>query len=108
MRFENENPMQNSALLISNTEESDEGTYTCRISTFPYGNFDRDIKFAVWGKSPSHFSSVALFKPSQVLQIGWIGVNTVVTSQYWFKAGDVKLYEPDSDYMGVVKANQFS
>lgn len=51
MKFESSNPTQNSALLILSTEESDEGTYTCRISTFPNGNFERQIALTVWGKS---------------------------------------------------------
>ncbi|XP_028283098.1 nectin-4 isoform X2 [Parambassis ranga] len=48
MRFENGSPTQNSALLIPNTEESDDGTYTCHISTFPNGNFERHITLTVW------------------------------------------------------------
>ncbi|XP_029971636.1 nectin-4 isoform X2 [Salarias fasciatus] len=48
VKFENVNPMQNSALLIPRTEESDEGSYTCHISTFPNGNFERRIALTVW------------------------------------------------------------
>uniref|UniRef100_A0A3Q2XZP2 Nectin cell adhesion molecule 4b n=1 Tax=Hippocampus comes TaxID=109280 RepID=A0A3Q2XZP2_HIPCM len=48
MRFESDKPTSNSALLIPNTEESDDGTYTCHISTFPNGNFERRIKLTVW------------------------------------------------------------
>lgn len=48
VRFENSNPIENSALLIPSTEESDEGSYTCHISTFPNGNFERHIKLKVW------------------------------------------------------------
>lgn len=64
VRFESENPTQNSALLIPSTEESDEGRYTCHISAFPNGNFERHITLAVWSKSPSHLSSIALFLSS--------------------------------------------
>ncbi|KAE8290588.1 hypothetical protein D5F01_LYC10174 [Larimichthys crocea] len=39
VRFESGSPTENSALLIPSTEESDEGSYTCHISTFPNGNF---------------------------------------------------------------------
>lgn len=48
VRFESEEPTQNSALLIPSTEESDEGRYTCHISAFPYGSFERHITLAVW------------------------------------------------------------
>ncbi|XP_049604460.1 nectin-4 isoform X3 [Syngnathus scovelli] len=48
MKFESDNPTVSSALLISNTEESDDGTYACHISTFPNGNFERRIKLIVW------------------------------------------------------------
>ncbi|XP_077372139.1 nectin-4 isoform X3 [Festucalex cinctus] len=48
VRFESDNPTANSALLIPNTEESDDGTYACHISTFPNGNFERRITLTVW------------------------------------------------------------
>ncbi|XP_008293236.1 poliovirus receptor-related protein 4 [Stegastes partitus] len=48
VRFESSSPTLNSALLIPNTEESDEGSYTCHISTFPNGNFERHITLTVW------------------------------------------------------------
>lgn len=48
VRFESSSPMENSALLISSTEVSDEGRYTCHISTFPNGNFERCITLSVW------------------------------------------------------------
>lgn len=58
VRFESSNPMENSALLIYSTEVSDEGRYTCHISTFPNGNFERRVTLSVWSMfSPSskHF-----------------------------------------------------
>lgn len=48
VRFEGGSPTENSALLILSTEESDKGTYTCHISTFPNGNFERHITLDVW------------------------------------------------------------
>ncbi|XP_067330375.1 nectin-4-like isoform X2 [Channa argus] len=48
VRFESSSPTENSALLILSTEESDEGSYTCHISTFPKGNFERHIALTVW------------------------------------------------------------
>lgn len=48
VRFESGSPTVNSALLIPSTEESDEGSYTCHISTFPNGNFERRITLTVW------------------------------------------------------------
>ncbi|XP_036940534.1 nectin-4 isoform X2 [Acanthopagrus latus] len=48
VRFESGTPTQDSTLLIPSTEESDEGSYTCHISTFPNGNFERHITLTVW------------------------------------------------------------
>lgn len=52
VRFESASPTEYSALLIPNTEESDEGSYTCQITTFPLGNFERRIMLTVWSKHP--------------------------------------------------------
>ncbi|XP_010788137.1 nectin-4-like [Notothenia coriiceps] len=60
VRFESGSPTVNSALLIPNTEESDKGSYTCHISTFPNGNFERHITLTVWSKS-HHLSLVFSF-----------------------------------------------
>ncbi|XP_053293593.1 nectin-4 isoform X2 [Pleuronectes platessa] len=48
VKFESSSPTENSALLIPSTEESDEGSYICHISTFPNGNFERHITVTVW------------------------------------------------------------
>ncbi|XP_034039309.1 nectin-4 isoform X2 [Thalassophryne amazonica] len=48
VRFESSSPTEDSALLILNTEESDEGSFTCHISTFPNGNFERRLTLTVW------------------------------------------------------------
>ncbi|KAM4557443.1 nectin-4 [Fundulus diaphanus] len=49
VKFESFAPTtESSALLIPNTQESDEGVYSCHISTFPSGNFERRIKLTVW------------------------------------------------------------
>ncbi|XP_061110865.1 nectin-4-like isoform X2 [Conger conger] len=48
LHFENNNPMADSALIIQNTEVSDEAVYTCLISTFPSGNFERKLSLTVW------------------------------------------------------------
>ncbi|XP_036406647.1 nectin-4 isoform X2 [Megalops cyprinoides] len=48
VNFESSDPMENSALIIRSTEVSDEGRYTCHISTFPSGNFDTQLSLTVW------------------------------------------------------------
>lgn len=70
VRFESGSPTENSALLIPSTEESDEGRYTCHISTFPNGNFERHITLTVWSKSfpPPH---ALLFLLSHTFLILW-------------------------------------
>lgn len=50
VRFESSSPTENSALLIPSTEVSDEGRFTCHISTFPNGNFERHFTLTVWSK----------------------------------------------------------
>ncbi|CAB1326500.1 unnamed protein product, partial [Coregonus sp. 'balchen'] len=60
VRFESSSPTVNSALLIMNTEESYEGKYTCHISTFPYGNFERQLSLTVWTLPISSLDPVVL------------------------------------------------
>uniref|UniRef100_A0A3Q3Q5Z9 Ig-like domain-containing protein n=1 Tax=Monopterus albus TaxID=43700 RepID=A0A3Q3Q5Z9_MONAL len=48
VRFKNSEPTLDSSLVIMSTEVSDEGTYICRISTFPSGNFDGEMSLIVW------------------------------------------------------------
>ncbi|XP_062849619.1 nectin-4 [Trichomycterus rosablanca] len=50
VRFEYSNPLENSALILLNTEPSDEGTYTCTITTFPLGSFKTKMSLTVWSK----------------------------------------------------------
>ncbi|TSP09121.1 Nectin-4 [Bagarius yarrelli] len=48
VRFTSSDPIKDSTLLILSTRESDQATYTCHISTFPSGNFERQIRLNVW------------------------------------------------------------
>ncbi|XP_034413511.1 nectin-4 isoform X2 [Cyclopterus lumpus] len=48
VRFKSSEPTLDSSLVIMSTEVSDEGKYLCRISTFPSGNFDREMSVVVW------------------------------------------------------------
>lgn len=48
VRFKSDKPIEDSSLVIMSTEISDEGEYTCHISTFPSGNFDRTLSLIVW------------------------------------------------------------
>ncbi|XP_017350903.1 nectin-4 isoform X1 [Ictalurus punctatus] len=48
VRFTSSDPIKDSTLLILSTRESDQATYTCHITTFPSGNFDRQISLTVW------------------------------------------------------------
>ncbi|XP_017327524.1 nectin-4 [Ictalurus punctatus] len=50
VRFEDSNPMINSALIILNTGLSDEGRYTCTIATYPSGNVKTQVSLTVWTK----------------------------------------------------------
>ncbi|XP_044039043.1 nectin-4 [Siniperca chuatsi] len=48
VRFKSNEPTSDSSLVIMSTEISDEGKYTCHISTFPSGNFDSEMSLIVW------------------------------------------------------------
>ncbi|KAL1281141.1 hypothetical protein QQF64_015741, partial [Cirrhinus molitorella] len=48
VQFEGPDPTIDSTLLILNTKKADQATYTCHITTFPSGNFDRQISLTVW------------------------------------------------------------
>ncbi|XP_026131913.1 nectin-4-like [Carassius auratus] len=48
VQFESSEPTVDSTLLILNTKKADQATYTCHISTFPSGSFERQISLTVW------------------------------------------------------------
>ncbi|XP_030219407.1 nectin-4 isoform X2 [Gadus morhua] len=60
VRFEHGVPTEDSVLLIPHTEESDEGSYTCQVTTFPSGNFERSVALTVWVLPISSLEPVAL------------------------------------------------
>ncbi|KAF6714606.1 Nectin-4 [Oryzias melastigma] len=60
VKFESTNPTADSTLLIPITEDSDEGSYICHISTFPNGNFERRIALTVWTLPISSLDAVTL------------------------------------------------
>ncbi|XP_076581230.1 nectin-4 isoform X1 [Chaetodon auriga] len=60
VRFKNSDPTVDSSLVIMSTEVSDEGKYICRISTFPSGNFDRELSLIVWTIPISSLDPVTL------------------------------------------------
>ncbi|KAF4117912.1 nectin-4 [Onychostoma macrolepis] len=48
VQFESSDPTVDSTLLILNTKKADQATYTCHVSIFPSGSFERDISLTVW------------------------------------------------------------
>ncbi|TNN34079.1 Nectin-4 [Liparis tanakae] len=60
VRFKSSEPTLDASLVIMSTEVSDEGKYFCRISTFPSGNFDRDMSVVVWTVPISSLDPVVL------------------------------------------------
>ncbi|KAJ3585411.1 hypothetical protein NHX12_014130 [Muraenolepis orangiensis] len=49
VRFQGNEPTGlDSSLIIKSTQLTDEGRYTCRIVTFPNGNFERKLSLTVW------------------------------------------------------------
>ncbi|KAF5903042.1 nectin-4-like isoform X1, partial [Clarias magur] len=60
VRFTSSDPIKDSTLLILSTRESDRATYTCHITTFPSGNFERQISLTVWRVPISTLEPVTL------------------------------------------------
>ncbi|CAB1351638.1 unnamed protein product [Coregonus sp. 'balchen'] len=60
VRFGSSEPTVDSSLIIMNTVESDEGRYNCHISTFPSGNFERQLSLTVWTTPISSLDPVVL------------------------------------------------
>ncbi|XP_051720183.1 nectin-4 isoform X2 [Ctenopharyngodon idella] len=60
VQFESSEPTVDSTLLILNTKKADQATYTCHISTFPSGNFERQISLTVWSLPISSLDPVIL------------------------------------------------
>ncbi|XP_059418940.1 nectin-4 [Carassius carassius] len=48
VQFESSEPTVDSTLLILNTKKADQATYTCHISIYPSGSFERQISLTVW------------------------------------------------------------
>ncbi|CAK6965309.1 nectin-4 [Scomber scombrus] len=62
VRFKSSDPTIDASLVIMNTELTDEGKYTCHISTFPSGNFDREMSLTVWTSPISSLDPVILIE----------------------------------------------
>ncbi|XP_042367845.1 LOW QUALITY PROTEIN: nectin-4 [Plectropomus leopardus] len=60
VRFKSGDPTTDSSLVIMSTEVSDEGSYMCRISTYPNGNFESDMSLTVWTVPISSLEPVIL------------------------------------------------
>lgn len=60
VRFKNSSPTVDSSLVILGTEVGDAGTYTCEISTFPLGNFEKEMSLTVWTIPISSLEPVVL------------------------------------------------
>ncbi|XP_056317117.1 nectin-4 isoform X2 [Danio aesculapii] len=62
VRFETNNPISDSALIIMRTLSADEGKYKCKIAAFPSGNFEAEILLTVWTKPISSLKSFILIE----------------------------------------------
>lgn len=54
VRFATSDPIADSALILMGTRSSDEGKYTCKIATFPTGNFQTEMLVTVWSEYINH------------------------------------------------------
>uniref|UniRef100_A0A3B3ZE94 Ig-like domain-containing protein n=1 Tax=Periophthalmus magnuspinnatus TaxID=409849 RepID=A0A3B3ZE94_9GOBI len=64
VRFKNSDPTVDSSLIITSTELGDAGRYSCQISTFPLGNFEKDMELTVWTIPISSLEPVVLVEGS--------------------------------------------
>ncbi|XP_046904803.1 nectin-4 isoform X1 [Hypomesus transpacificus] len=60
VRFSSSDPTVDSSMIIMDTDLSDEGKYSCKISTFPSGNFDIQLSLTVWSVPISYLDPVVL------------------------------------------------
>ncbi|KAL0970262.1 hypothetical protein UPYG_G00239630 [Umbra pygmaea] len=60
VKFSSDYPTVDSSLIIMNTLESDDGTYNCKITVFPSGNFERQLSLTVWTTPISSLEPVTL------------------------------------------------
>lgn len=64
VRFKSSDPMVDSSLVITSTELVDDGLYTCEVSVFPSGNFEKEITLTVWTNPISSLDPVVLVEGS--------------------------------------------
>ncbi|CAL1590516.1 unnamed protein product [Knipowitschia caucasica] len=60
VRFKNSDPTKDSSLVITSTELRDSGHYSCQVSTFPQGNFEKEMDLTVWTDPISSLEPVVL------------------------------------------------
>lgn len=56
VEFKSNQPTKDSSMVIKTTKISDEGKYTCHVSTFPFGNFEAELSLFVHSESFHHDS----------------------------------------------------
>ncbi|XP_054656120.1 nectin-4 isoform X2 [Dunckerocampus dactyliophorus] len=69
VRFKSSDPTVDSSLVVMSTDVSDEGTYICRITIFPLGNFDRAMSLTVWTIPISSLDPVILVEGQSFRQV---------------------------------------
>ncbi|XP_043115917.1 nectin-4 [Puntigrus tetrazona] len=60
VEFESSDPTADSTLLLLDTRKADQAAYTCHVSIFPSGSFERQIRLTVWILPISSLESVVL------------------------------------------------
>uniref|UniRef100_A0A3Q4GZV3 Nectin cell adhesion molecule 4a n=1 Tax=Neolamprologus brichardi TaxID=32507 RepID=A0A3Q4GZV3_NEOBR len=69
VEFSSNQPTKDSSLVIKITKISDEGKYTCHVSTFPFGNFDTELSLVVHTHPISTVDSVTVVEGQQFSQV---------------------------------------
>ncbi|XP_066508338.1 nectin-4-like [Hoplias malabaricus] len=69
VHFKSTDPFKDSTLVIVNTKESDNATYTCHITTFPSGNFEKQITLTVW-RMPIAMLEPVILEEGQTFRVG--------------------------------------
>lgn len=69
VEFSSNQPTKDSSLVIKITKISDEGKYTCHVSTFPFGNFETELSLLVHTHPISTVDSVTVVEGQEFSQV---------------------------------------
>uniref|UniRef100_A0A669BZ34 Nectin cell adhesion molecule 4a n=1 Tax=Oreochromis niloticus TaxID=8128 RepID=A0A669BZ34_ORENI len=69
VEFKSNQPTKDSSMVIKTTKISDEGKYTCHVSTFPFGNFEAELSLFVHTRPISTVESFTVVEGQEFSQV---------------------------------------